>query len=140
MTELQYRKIQWLSRAKSARQKLFALQDAQYHLDSLIQQMHTEHCPALSRRISRLQQNTQHQMLSLLAVQEEIRSQIDSLPDLQLQAILIRRYLNDQTMEQIAESMFYDLRTIQRKHKQALDFLSLPISETSIFPDISCEY
>ena len=40
-------------------------------------------------------------------------------------------------------AMFYDVRTIQRKHKKALEKINIPleagISETTIFQNITCE-
>lgn len=124
MNALQKRKMQWLSRAKSAQQKLLALQ--------ALQNQETEFSSAYQETLAQ-------QIFSLLSVREEILRQINTIPDLLLQAILIRRYLNGETMEQIAAAMFYDVRTIQRKHKIALDSLILPVSETTIFTEISCE-
>ena len=65
----------------------------------------------------------QQELLKLARTRQEISDKIAQIPDLELRAILERKYLACQTMAQIAEAMHFDLRTIQRKHKKALDFL-----------------
>ena len=143
MTEIQKQKIQWLSRARTAQQKLNALYAVQKQEQHLLEETALfEDNPELSLHLESLIRQTQNQLQQLLLLREEIRTVILSLPDPQLQAILFRRYLAYETHEKIAEAMFYDIRTIQRKHKQALDSIALPtenrISETTIFPNISC--
>lgn len=129
MTELQEQKIQWLSRAKSAQQKINVLQSLRKREERQFQEIQSfENSDDLVQRIRKLQLQTQHQMSSLISIQEEITRLIESIPDMQLQSILIRRYLIGETMEQIAEAMFYDVRTIQRKHKEALDALDIQVS------------
>ncbi|MDE6730771.1 MAG: hypothetical protein K2J71_08370 [Oscillospiraceae bacterium] len=69
-------------------------------------------------------QDFKKQELEKLArTRQEISDHIAQVPDLELRAILERKYLACQTMAQIAEAMHFDLRTVQRKHKKALDFL-----------------
>ena len=65
----------------------------------------------------------QQELLKLAQIRQEISDRIAQIPDLELRAILERKYLACQTMAQIAEAMYYDLRTIQRKYKKALDLL-----------------
>lgn len=69
------------------------------------------------------QERRQRELLTLLRIRQEISDGIAQVPDPELRAILERRYLACQTMNQIAEAMHFDLRTIQRKHKKALEFL-----------------
>jgi hypothetical protein len=58
---------------------------------------------------------------SVRLIREEITQAIAAVEDYDMQAILVRHYLAYETFELIAEKMHYDLRTIQRKHKRALD-------------------
>ncbi len=145
MTELQKKKILWLTRAKLAEQKLNALSAVRKHDEQLLAELNYfgEDTTVLSAQLTDTLTQTEAQLHTLLTLREEIRNTILSLPDLQMQTILLRKYLSYETNEKIADAMFYDVRTIQRKHKQALDQISLPagtcISETTIFPNISCE-
>ncbi|MBR1530265.1 MAG: hypothetical protein IJ642_13345 [Oscillospiraceae bacterium] len=144
MTELQNQKILWLSRARKAEQNLHALKTVCRRDESLLQELELfEECSDLHQQLEHTLAQVQEQLTSLIIIREEIRRIILTLPDLQEQAILLRKYLAYETNEQIADAMFYDPRTIQRKHKQALDRISLPaesrISETTIFQNITCE-
>ena len=144
MTDIQKQKIQWLSRAKVQEQKLSALLSVLKHDYFLLRQLEIfEDCSALKNHIRFLHADVLQQAKLLAGIREEIRQVILTIPDSSVQAIYFRKYLAFQTNEQIAEAMFYDVRTVQRKHKSALDGLSLPtkfsISETTIFQNISCE-
>ncbi len=57
-------------------------------------------------------------------MRQEIEKAIENLHNPVIEAIFIYRYLEYLSMEQIAEAMNYDLRTIQRKHKYGLEKLS----------------
>lgn len=56
----------------------------------------------------------------------EIRGCISSIGVPELEAVLIRRYISFQPWDQIAEEMHYSLRTILRRHAQALDAIQVP--------------
>ena len=45
---------------------------------------------------------------------------IDRLADARIQAIMVRRYLNNQSFAQIAAEMAYDLRWVYRLHQRGL--------------------
>lgn len=140
MTATQNLKIKWLSRAESADHLIHALHTAQKQDQYLLQELEPfEDCSAICQHLEELQRQIKANLISLASVREEIRSCITAVEDMQLQAVLTRRYLAYETTEQIAEAMYYDVRTIQRKHKQALDCITLPMAETSIFQNITCE-
>lgn len=122
MTDSQKQKMQFLSRASAVQKKLLTLQE--------IWQKET----FLFQKFPFLETQCRQQILSLLSVREFVLWKISSIPDIVLQTILIRRYFLHDTMEKIAEYLHYDLRTIQRKHLQALDAFPFCISETTIFP------
>lgn len=72
-------------------------------------------------RLATTEQETQQRLRELAAIREEITQAIAAVDDYDMQAILVRHYLAYETFEMIAEKMHYDLRTIQRKHKRALE-------------------
>ena len=144
MTDSQKLKIRWLSRPAQEEKKLLALLSVLKHEEYLLKELEPfQDCSALRQHLQTHQHAIRLQSVKLARMREEIYQAVSSLPDASVQAVCLRKYLAYQTNEQIAEFMFYDVRTIQRKHKIALDALPLPpefpISETTIFPNISCE-
>ncbi|MBE6876841.1 MAG: hypothetical protein E7496_09025 [Ruminococcus sp.] len=144
MTALQNLKIKWFSRARNAEQQISAMQ-ASLAYDMLLTQKLTEFedCSKLCRKLENAQQQRKLQLIALAGIREEIRSVIEQIPDSETRCIFLRKYLAYETNEQIAEAMYYDVRTIQRKHKKALEKINIPsepsISETTIFHNITCE-
>ena len=57
-------------------------------------------------------------------VRKEIEAAIEALNDDELEAVFVFRYLEGKHINEIAEEMHYDTRTIIRKHKAGLDKLS----------------
>ena len=144
MTALQNSKIRWLSRAREAEQQISAIQAVQNHDSALLRKLSQhEECSALCRRLEYVQEETRLQLMLLAEIREEIRNVIQQIPDAEIRCIFLRKYLAYETNEQIAEAMYYDIRTIQRKHKKALEKINIPpedsISETTIFQNITCE-
>ena len=72
-------------------------------------------------RLATTEQETQQRLRELVTIREEITQAIAAVDDYDMQAILVRHYLAYETLETIAEKMHYDKRTIQRKHKTALE-------------------
>ena len=72
-------------------------------------------------RLATTEQETQQRLRELVTIREEITQAIAAVDDYDMQAILVRHYLAYETFETIAEKMHYDKRTIQRKHKTALE-------------------
>ena len=56
-------------------------------------------------------------------VRRDAERAIDSLPDSRLRQIMRWRYLENKTMEEIAEKLYYSLRTVKYKHSQALELM-----------------
>lgn len=56
-----------------------------------------------------------HERLNLRLIQT-----IEQLDDPRIQEILTRRYLNDESYEDIAEAMHYDIRWVYRLHQQGM--------------------
>lgn len=128
MNVLQLRKKEWLSRAKKENQYMLALQSVIARDERFVKELSSfpDFSDDVSEVVQHIEQNKQklkEYILQSESFRDEVTRAIDSVPDKQLQAILIRKYLNYETNEQIAESMFYDIRTIQRKHRKALDML-----------------
>ena len=131
MTTEQLAKIQWLNRAFHA-EKNYKAWLAKLERDQSIAERLTRSGDGTgspsgnSTEISLIQladteKRTLERLQELVRIREEITAVIQAIPDLDAQTILIRHYLAYETFEQIAERMHYDKRTIQRKHKQALD-------------------
>ena len=146
MTALQNFKIRWLSRARSTEQQISAIQAVQKYDFLLMEKLN--HCQnpsacSLSDYLESRQKEIFLKLTALAQIREEIRCSIEQVQNPEFRCLLLRKYLAYETNEQIAEAMHYDIRTIQRKHKKALDEISVPsevsISETTIFRNISCE-
>lgn len=132
MTEEQQTKIRWLNRAfhaeKAARAWLAKLERDKALAERITRGTSDMHGSSGSNstedallRLAQTEEETQARLRELVAIRDEITAAVKSLVDLDMQAILVRRYLAYEKMELIAEKMHYDLRTIQRKHKAALD-------------------
>ena len=136
MTCEQLQKITWLNRAFHAERNAQAWFAKQAHDRNLAQRLSrsvsgcgfnsygngTEHALI---RLADTERQTQEKIAELGRIREEITSAIEKIPDLDLQTILVWRYLKYFTFERIADKMNYDERTIRRKHCQALDKISL---------------
>lgn len=141
MTELELRR--WLNRAFYADKKAKAL-------DMLVQQCR-ERATGLVRategndkgRSSTSKNGTENALIQLAEMEDkaeklsaeavkitaEIWEAIIELHDDDLEAVLINRYILFQTVEQTAESMGYDPRTVMRKIKKAIEKLSPNVIE-----------
>ena len=141
MKELELRR--WLNRAFYADKKAKAL-------DMLVQQCR-ERATGLVRategndkgRSSTSKNGTENALIQLAEMEDkaeklsaeavkitaEIWEAIIGLHDDDLEAVLINRYILFQTVEQTAESMGYDPRTVMRKIKKAIEKLSPNVIE-----------
>lgn len=72
-------------------------------------------------RLAETEQETELRLTELVKIRDEIAGAIATVGDDDMQAILMWHYLMYETFDKIAEKMHYDKRTIQRKHKAALD-------------------
>ena len=136
MNALQLTKVKWLRRAKDAEYFIQALHCSQKQDEKLIKELEIyENCDAIRNHLADLHRQTEQKLIVLASIREEIALAIADISDMQLQAILNRKYLAYQTIEQIAEEMFFDRRSIQRKHKKALDLLKIPVTDNHIRND-----
>lgn len=131
MTEEQLTKIAWLNRAFHSEKNAKAWQAKLERDRSLAERISrsgngsgggqgnsTE--DALIR-LAQTEEETRARLQELVGIREEISTAIRTVEDQDMQTILIRHYLAYETFETIADKMSYDKRTIQRKHKKALD-------------------
>lgn len=65
----------------------------------------------------------ERQFKEIIEIREEITDLINAVDDADQNTILRMRYLGYLTMAEIAETMNYEIRTVQRKHKQAVSNL-----------------
>ncbi|MDE6707866.1 MAG: hypothetical protein K2K06_07505 [Oscillospiraceae bacterium] len=79
--------------------------------------------PDLKQKIAHGIQEQGKQVKELIAIRDEIKKAILKVHDDKLQTVLTRHYLLYETIEEVAENMCYDRRTIQRSYLKALDRL-----------------
>ncbi|MDE7121459.1 MAG: hypothetical protein K2O42_04790 [Oscillospiraceae bacterium] len=120
MTSSQKKMDLFLKRARQAEVLMKAIESSQELDQKLLRLLKKS---GDSQNFQDFQDFKQQELEKLARTRQEISDNIAQVPDLELRAILERKYLACQTMAQIAEAMHFDLRTIQRKHKKALDFL-----------------
>lgn len=99
MTPQQVKKKEWLQRYLHEMQKLEAMRECMEYTE--------EECSIAEQDAER--------------TKGEIKRCIATAGEPELEAVLIRRYLDFQTWEHIAEDMHYSLRTIYRRHMEAID-------------------
>jgi len=128
MDSKQQYKMDWLSRARQAEHTLATLQVLHARDAQMIQQLepYQKDCQKLYQRLQQTQEAIKTETIMLAEFREEVWAVISAIPDTEIRNIFLRKYLCYETNEQIAEAMFFDVRTIQRKHKKALDTLIIP--------------
>lgn len=99
MTPQQIQKKEWLQRYLHETQKLEAMRGCMEYTE--------EECSIAEQDAER--------------TKDEIKRCIAAVGNPELEAVLIRRYLDFKTWEHIAEDMHYSLRTIYRRHMDAID-------------------
>lgn len=138
MTVEQLKKMEWLNRAFYAEQKLSALFAQRDRLRTLAERITVSYEGKYMDKPNAAENSVENALIkiadinisidkeiqNLIEVYTEIDNAIQQIDDDVSQAILKRRYLAFETMEQIAENMNYEKRTVQRKHKSALEKLS----------------
>lgn len=80
------------------------------------------------RNIDNLNKKINNNIDQLVDARNEISDIINQIDKEEFKIILTRRYLLYQSMQDIADTMHYDLRTIQRKHKAAIKIMSLNVT------------
>ena len=71
-------------------------------------------------RIMEAEQELNREIDELVDTKQEIKRTIDLVPDVTLRLILEKRNLCFEKWEQIAIDMFYSLRSVQEKHREAV--------------------
>lgn len=102
MTPQQIKKKEWLQRYLHETQKLEAMRGCREYTE--------EECSIAKQDAER--------------TKDEIKCCIADVGNPELEAVLIRRYLDFQTWEYIAEDMHYSLRTIRRRHMDAINAIN----------------
>lgn len=138
MTIEHLEKIAWLNRAFYAEKKVKALESIRKRDRERTQQI-TANYEGKDKGKSDGRKNGVEEALMMLAesdekydnalhdyslLRREIETAIESLHDDELETIFMYRYLDYKSMEQIAELMNYNSRTIIRKHKAGIEKLS----------------
>ena len=81
-------------------------------------------CAKLSEEMmKRAAENYNNYYKRYMVVRDQAECAIDTLPDSQLREILRCRYLENMTMEDIADRLFFSVRTVKYKHAKALEML-----------------
>lgn len=124
MNDEQKRKMKWLGRAEASEKHVTALKRQiakDQQLADLISESDGSDAAELKQKVKQGIQEQQKQIAELVNIREEIRKAISTLHDSEMEAILTRRYLLYETNKKISEDMFFQIRTIQRKHLKALE-------------------
>ena len=74
----------------------------------------------LVAKICAYEQDVNDDIAELLRLRKEVANRIDQLQDNRYKAVLIQYYINAKTWEQIAATLHYSERQIQRLHGEAL--------------------
>lgn len=95
----------------------------------------SSHIEIYVRKIMELEDQIKEQKCILNDVCADILDTIDQIDDYNYQNILIMRYLNHNSWQEIADSLGYCKRQIYRMHNHALDIMDVLLEE-----DSSCHY
>lgn len=134
MTEEQKEIRKWLNRAFYVNNKIKALEavrernralatkcTASYENDGSTSESHDNSKEKIIHEICDNDLAIRKELDSLVKIRTEISKKISGLENDELETILSMRYLGYMSMQQIADQMHYDRRTIQRKYIIALD-------------------
>lgn len=135
MTEEQIKKKEWLNRAYYADKKLIALFEERKKNRDLATIITTYYggsekgkCDSHSNgvetsmaRLTEIDEKLELQIKNTVDVRCQISDAIGDIRNDELQAILIHRYLNFSTIEDIADVMNYSVSTVKRILSEAID-------------------
>ena len=141
MTTEQLEKVQWLNRAYYADEHLGALISQRCKLRELAQRITVSYegkdtvnsaspknsTESALMKLADIDLSNEKQIEELASVDVEINNVIQQVDDAVSKAILTRRYLSFETMEQIAEGVSYSVRNTKYLHKQALNKVCTPL-------------
>lgn len=138
LTEEQMEKINWLNRAFYADNMIKALEAIRERNKSIAERCTASYDSNGSSGSYANSQETiihticddniriQKQLDELIICRAEIKEAIEGIGNAELVTIMNMRYLAYMKPYQIAEALHYDRKTIQRKHKTALDLIRCP--------------
>ena len=130
MTPEQERKKEWLNRAFYADQKIKALEAVQIE-DTALVTKYKEKCTNLqelasfTEELEKRERELRRSLDGLQLIREEIRVAIKAVHNPEAESILNMKYLGYMKTCEIADKLNYDRRTIQRKHIEALDSITI---------------
>lgn len=146
MTEEQAEMVRWLNRALYADNKIKALEAVRdknralaakcsisYENDGSAAGTHENKHEKILHEICDNNVAIKAELDNLVGVRSEIFNAISSLNNDELETILNMRYLGYMNMQQIADKLHYERKTIQRKHITALDKLKMSLN---VAPDL----
>ena len=146
VTEEQVGIIKWLNRAFYADNKIKALEavreknralEAKYSIsyehDSSESGKHDNSQERILHEIGDNDLAIKQELDALVGVRTEISQAIKQLNNDELETILNMRYLGYMNMQQIADKLHYDRKTIQRKHIVAIDKIKMSLN---VAPDL----
>ena len=80
----------------------------------------------VAAQIVDLEAELRRRMEELIGCRREIGEAIEGVEDVRLRHLLVLRYIEGLTLEDVADRMFYSWRQVQRLHGQALERLVVP--------------
>lgn len=134
MTIKEMEKIKELNRAFHIEKNVAALLEVKNMNEKIIERYkiikdeEKETAQETIRNIDNLNKKINNNIDQLVDARNEISDIINQIDKEEFKTILTRRYLLYQSMQDIADTMHYDLRTIQRKHKAAIKIMSLNVT------------
>ena len=111
MTEEQIKKIKWLNRARYADE------------DRQVMEAVSEKDESLGISDSDSKRELKSKVEEVAAYREEIKLAIEKIENEQYKKIL--RYLAYMKMDDIADALHKEIRTVQRNHKKAIDAVAI---------------
>lgn len=138
MTDKELQLRHWLNRAFYADKKVKALEmlaeQCRERAQGLSRSVEGNDAPGHSTpgngtenalmKLAEMEERVQRQMKDAVYASSEIQLVISTLHDEDLETVLIHRYLLFETIEQVANSIGYDPRTVKRKIRRAIEKLS----------------
>ena len=140
MTTEQIKKIAWLNRAFYAEKQAKAWLEKQERDRSYAEQVSKINSGIFSSsgssgnstenaliQLAETERCTQEKLAELVRIRDEIVQTIEQVDNSDMQSILVWKYLNYFTFEQVAEKMHYSVCNVKYKHKSALDKLCIDL-------------
>lgn len=75
------------------------------------------------KRLEKMKERFERQKFECINLSDEVSQEISKLNDIELETVLIHRYLLFHTVEETAEIMNYSVRAVNYKHKKAIEKL-----------------